>query len=72
MAPVCAGGADRLLAELKVIIQESGECVGNYGQRVQISLNRLLNTYNADRSLQVRAANPKTLVEALTKAVRVE
>ena len=47
-----AGGADRLLAELKVIKQESGKSVGSYGQRVEILLNRLLNTYDADRSLQ--------------------
>ena len=47
-----AGGADRLLAELKVVKQESGESVGSYGQRVKILLNRLLNTYDADRSLQ--------------------
>ena len=97
-----AGCADRLLAELKVVKQESGESVGNYGQRLEILLNRLLNTYDADRSLQdfekltykkrgdsealeqflyglqgdlqhqVRAANPKTLVEAITEAVRVE
>ena len=97
-----AGGADRLLAELKVIKQETGEGVGSYGQRVEILLNRLLNTYDADRSLQdferltyknradsealeqflyelqgdlqhqVRAANPKTLVEVITEAVRVE
>ena len=97
-----AGGADRLLAELKIIKQEKGEGVGSYGQRVEILLNRLLNTYDADRSLQdferltyknrgdsealeqflyglqgdlqhqVQAANPKTLVEAITEAVRVE
>ena len=97
-----AGGADRLLAKLKVIKQESGESNGSYGQRVEILLNRLLNTYDADRFLQdfekltykkrgdseapdqylywlqgdlqnqVRAANPKTLVEAITEAVRVE
>ena len=94
------GSANRLLAELKVIKQESRESVGSYGQRVEILLNRLLNTYDADRSLQdfkkftykkrgdseahkqflyglqgdlqhqVRAANPKTLVEAITDAVR--
>ena len=45
-------GADRLLAELKVVKQESGESVGSYGQRVEILLNRLLNTYDADRSLR--------------------
>ena len=95
-------GADRLLAELKIVKQESGESIGSYGQRVEILLIRLLNTYDADRSLQgferltyknrgdleafeqflyglqgdlqrqVRAANPKTLVEAITEAVRVE
>ena len=95
-------GADRLLAELKVVKQESEESVGNYGQRIEILLNRLLNTYDADRSLQnfekltykkggdsealkqflyglqgdlqhqVRAANPKTLVEAITEALRIE
>ena len=47
-----AGGADRLLANLKVVKQESGESVGSYGQRVEILLNRLLNTYDVDRSLQ--------------------
>ena len=47
-----AGGIDRLLAELKIIKQEKGEGVGSYGQRVEILLNRLLNTYDADRSLQ--------------------
>ena len=47
-----AGGADRLLAELKVIKQEKVEGVGSYGQRIEILLNRLLNTYDADRSLQ--------------------
>ena len=94
-----AGGADRLLAELKVVKQKNGESAGSYGQRVDILLNRLLNTYDAERSLpdfekltykkrgdseasnqflyglkwdlqhQVRAVNPKTLVEAITEAV---
>ena len=47
-----AEGADGLLAELKVFKQESGESVGSYEQCVEIWLNRLLNTYDADRSLQ--------------------
>ena len=97
-----ARGADRLLVELKVVKQEIGESVGSYEQCIEILLNRLLNTYEADRSLQdfekltykkrgdsealeqllyglqgdlqhqVRAANPKTLVEAISEAVRVE
>ena len=41
-----AGDADRLLAELKVVKQESGESVGSYGQSLEILLNRLLNTYD--------------------------
>ena len=46
-----AGSADRLLAELKVVKQENGEGVGSYRQRVENFLNRLLNTFDADRSL---------------------
>ena len=52
MRYIHAGGADRLLAELTVVKQENGESVRSYGQRVGILLNRLLNTYLADRSLQ--------------------
>ena len=45
------GGADQTLSEIKVVKQKPDESAGSYGQRVEILLNRLQNSYDADRSL---------------------
>ena len=45
------GGADQTLSEIKVVKQKPDESAGSYGQRVEILLNRLQNSYDVDRSL---------------------
>ena len=44
-------GADQTLSEIKVVKQKPDESAGSYGQRVEILLNRLQNSYDTDRSL---------------------
>ena len=47
------GGADKVLADLKVIRQYVGESAGDYGLRVQTLHNRLLNIYDASRDMYI-------------------
>lgn len=62
------GGADAAQAELKVVRQRSGESAADYGARVQVLHNRLLNIYDNDASLENwerRAGKTKANQDAL-------
>ena len=45
------GGADHVLAEIKVVSQKPGESAGDFGERVEALLNKLRNLYDTDSSL---------------------
>ena len=45
------GGADHVLAEIKLISQRPEESTGDFGERVEALLNKLRNLYDTDSSL---------------------
>ena len=45
------GGADHVLAEIKVISQGPEESAGDFGERVEALLNKLRNLYDTESSL---------------------